>query len=171
MSFDNRVVQRTNQILKKIGGNVNRLNNREKYKLWNKDLDIVQGPFLTQVVGEMYGELRMLRTSKQSLKKNSSKIRYINDFLKNKKAGTVSLEDICNYIAYLVCTMPKDIESVKKPGKSVNIFISEPEKDMKINTNKMDTSQENKRVEKSILEENTTKSILEMETVDDWEQL
>ena len=113
MSFEERVIKRTNELISKYHGNLKRFQNKHHYLSWYNE-GLYKNELQVGKVGETYGEISLLRTSKASLKKNRPKIRELNLLLKKKKGSIATIDELANFIGFIVAKYkPEQKEPIK----------------------------------------------------------
>lgn len=164
MSFEERVINKTNLLINKYNGNYNKFQNHTMYNEWLSEGKITNN-LLVKEVGETYNIRYLIRNTKAALKKkNRMEIRRLNQFLKDKNHCNITIDKLANFIGFLVS---KDT-NIKKTFVSpiVNNNITNNFKD---NKNVLICNKEN--IDNEIDESNKTIIFFrkENEELDNWE--
>ena len=164
-SFEERVIKKTNDLIVKFSGNLKRFSSNHIYAGWLSD-GLVKNEFAVGKVGETYGEIYLIRTTKASLKKNKPKVRQFNELLKRKRNSNPTIDELANFIGYVVT---KDKPKNKTKGEEANSKVEKP-KPLKVTiTNEIDEEEEDKdNGEKDKL---TANELIQLPEVDNWEDL
>ncbi len=126
-SFEERVIKRTNELITRYCGNVKRFQNKHLYNAWYQD-GLFKNELQVGKVGETYGEIYLIRTSKAATKKNRPKIRELNMLLKKKKNSIATIDELANFIGFIVTGIkpePKVKESETETSKKVDTRIKD----------------------------------------------
>lgn len=102
MSFEERVINKTNLLINKYNGNYNKFQNHTMYNEWLSEGKITNN-LLVKEVGETYNIRYLIRNTKTALnKKNRMEIRRLNQFLKDKNHCNITIDKLANFIGFLV---------------------------------------------------------------------
>ena len=102
MSFEERVINKTNLLINKYNGNPTKFQNHTLYGEWLSEGKITNN-LLVKLVGETYESRFLIRNTKTALnKRNRLEIRRLNKFLNEKKHFNISIDKLSNFIGFLV---------------------------------------------------------------------
>ena len=137
MSFEERVIKRTNQLIIKNSGNLKRFQNKHNFISWYNE-GLYKNDLQVGKVGETYGELYLIRASKAALKKNRPKIRELNQLLKRKKGSIATIEELSNFIGFMVTKYKPEANEVVKSTNNPSLHPSRFNANTIINDNDID---------------------------------